>query len=264
VQAVGSIYSDDVPMDVDQTEHAGGMRSSSLHSAAASSAAAAASSSAAVAASGSAADARVSGKKKYFVGREQQYRRDNMVIEQPLKHGLVQNWDGVEAVWQYALSQHLRVDARDHPLMLSEPTFQPHADREKMLQLMFERFEAPATFLCKSSVLTAFSAGRSTACVLESGAGHTTVAPVHDGFVVTKGVRRTQVAGQRLDEILEKVITQSESRRITPAVSHTLRFASMYRTVAVLARIAMAQHKITRQTNTLLLVASACVFPCVT
>jgi len=158
------------------------------------------------------------GKKQYLVGRSQLYRRDHMQISQPLRHGLVQDWDAVEQIWDYALRQHLRVDARDHPLLLSEPTFQPHADREKMLQMMFERFEAPATFLCKSSVLTAFSAGRSTACVVESGAGHTTVSPIHDGYVISKGVRRSQMAGGKLDEILEKFITQDYGKPIVPSV----------------------------------------------
>ena len=191
-------------MDVDMTAHASGASSTTM--------AAAASSSSSVTAAVSA------GKKQYLVGRSQLYRRDHMQISQPLRHGLVQDWDAVEQIWDYALRQHLRVDARDHPLLLSEPTFQPHADREKMLQMMFERFEAPATFLCKSSVLTAFSAGRSTACVVESGAGHTTVSPIHDGYVISKGVRRSQMAGGKLDEILEKFITQDYGKPIVPSV----------------------------------------------
>jgi hypothetical protein len=125
-------------------------------------------------------------------------------------------------VWSYALRQHLRVDPKEHPFMLSEPTFQPAADREKMLQLMFEKFETPASFLCKSAVLTAFSAGRSTACVLESGAGHTTVSPIHDGYVVSKGVRRSQMAGAKLDDVLEKILKQAERPvTLTPAVRTT-------------------------------------------
>jgi actin-related protein len=145
-----------------------------------------------------------------------------MQISHPLQHGLVRDWDAVEAVWSYALRQHLRVDPKEHPFMLSEPTFQPAADREKMLQLMFEKFETPASFLCKSAVLTAFSAGRSTACVLESGAGHTTVSPIHDGYVVSKGVRRSQMAGAKLDDVLEKILKQAERPvTLTPAVRTT-------------------------------------------
>jgi len=218
--AVGSIYTDDLAMDVDLTEHASGVGSSSIGASAASAAAAASASPAAASASSASGAAQTTrgGNKQYFVGRAQLTRRDHMQITQPLEHGLVRDWDAVEAVWSYALRQHLRVDSREHPLMLSEPTFQPAADREKMLSLMFEKFDAPAMFLCKSSVLTAFSAGRSTACVLESGAGHTTVAPIHDGYVVSKGVRRSQMAGQKLDDVLEKILAQAERPvPLTPA-----------------------------------------------
>ena len=193
------------------TEHASGIVSSST-SIPASSAAAAATS------SNNPTHALKRGERAYYTGRAQLYRRDHMQIVQPVKNGIVQDWDAVEQVWQYALNQHLHVDVRDHPLMLSEPTFTSNSDREKMVQMMFEKFDAPAIFLCKSSVLTAFSAGRSTACVVESGAGHTTVSPIHDGYVVTKGVRRSQMGGQKLDELLEKTLLQQEpNRTLAPA-----------------------------------------------
>jgi actin-like protein 6A len=196
----------------DLTTHASGSVSSTIGGASA----AAASSSSSSAAVAQAASKRST--KSYFTGRSQLFRRDHMKITHPLRHGLVQDWDGVEQVWSYAFDQHLKVDPKEHPLMLSEPTFQPTADREKMVQLMFEKFQPPAVFLCKSSVLTAFSAGRSTACVVESGAGHTTVSPIHDGYVVSKGVRRSQMGGLKLDETLEKILAQQDPTRvITPA-----------------------------------------------
>jgi len=215
--AVGSVWSEDVSMDVDSTEHASGVTSTAVGS----SSSASASSSIPASSSGmvSSVAATCSSGKQYLVGRSQFYRRDHMRISHPVRNGLVEDWDAVEAVWSYALGSHLRVDPKDHPLMVSEPTFQPAGDREKMLQLMFERFAAPATFLCKSSVLTAFSAGRATACVVESGAGHTTVAPVHDGYVVNRGVRRSQFGGDKLDVLLEKTLQQGSlgHKTLTPA-----------------------------------------------
>lgn len=154
-------------------------------------------------------------KSEYYCGRDQLFRRDHMAITQPVVNGLIVDWDGVENVFDYAFTKHLRVNPLDHPLMLSEPTFQPQKDREKMVELMFEKFNTPALFLCKSAVLTAFSAGRSSACIVESGAGHTTVSSVHDGYVINKGIKRTKFAGLKLDEILEKTLNQ----QFTPAVS---------------------------------------------
>eukprot|EP00061_Rhincodon_typus_P008667 g31484.t1 len=67
------------------------------------------------------------------------------------------------------------------------------AKREKLTELMFEHYNIPAFFLCKTAVLTAypsdslklgFANGRSTGLVLDSGATHTTAIPVHDGYVL--------------------------------------------------------------------------------
>lgn len=43
-------------------------------------------------------------------------------------------------------------------------------------------------FLAKNAVLASFSVGRATSLVLDSGGGVTTAVPVHDGFVLHKGM----------------------------------------------------------------------------
>ncbi len=53
---------------------------------------------------------------------------------------------------------------------------------------MFEKYNVPAFFLCKSAVLSAFANGRSTGLVLDSGATHTVAVPVYDGYVVGQGI----------------------------------------------------------------------------
>ena len=59
--------------------------------------------------------------------------------------------------------------------------------REKLTELLFEKYEVPALFLCKNAVLSAFSVGRSTGLIVDSGASHTSAIPVHDGYVLQKG-----------------------------------------------------------------------------
>uniref|UniRef100_A0A671R9H7 Actin-like protein 6A n=2 Tax=Sinocyclocheilus TaxID=75365 RepID=A0A671R9H7_9TELE len=66
---------------------------------------------------------------------------------------------------------------------------------EKLTELMFEHYNIPAFFLCKSAVLSAFANGRSTGLVLDSGATHTTAIPVHDGYVLQQGIVKSPLAG---------------------------------------------------------------------
>ena len=56
-----------------------------------------------------------------------------------------------------------------------------------MTEIMFEKYNVPAFFLCKNAVLAAFAAGRSTALILDSGYNQTTAIPVHDGYVLQQG-----------------------------------------------------------------------------
>ena len=53
--------------------------------------------------------------------------------------------------------------------MLAEPSFQPRQQREKVVELMFEKFMPPALFLAKNAVLSSFATGRQTSLVIDMG-----------------------------------------------------------------------------------------------
>ena len=67
--------------------------------------------------------------------------------------------------------------------------------REKLTELMFEKYNIPAFFLCKNAVLTAFANGRSTGLVIDSGATQTSAVPVHDGYVLQQAIVKSPLAG---------------------------------------------------------------------
>uniref|UniRef100_A0A8C9U0P0 Actin-like 6A n=1 Tax=Scleropages formosus TaxID=113540 RepID=A0A8C9U0P0_SCLFO len=76
-------------------------------------------------------------------------------------------------------------------------TNQLRVPRENMelTELMFEHYNIPAFFLCKTAVLSSFANGRSTGVVLDSGATHTTAIPVHDGYVLQQCIVKSPLAG---------------------------------------------------------------------
>lgn len=79
-----------------------------------------------------------------------------------------------------------------------------------MAELAFETFETPAIFMCKNPVLAAFSMGKSTAMVLDSGAGVTTAVPVHDGYVLNMGKQQSRMAGDMMDRYTEQALFSEE------------------------------------------------------
>jgi actin-like protein 6A len=48
----------------------------------------------------------------------------------------------------------LLVDPKEHPMLLAEPSFNTQQNREKMVELIFEKYGAPAVFLAKNAVST--------------------------------------------------------------------------------------------------------------
>jgi len=71
---------------------------------------------------------------------------------------------------------------------------------------MFEKYKTPALFQSKNAVLTAFSSGKATSLVLDSGGGTTSVVPVHDGYALRKGIVMSTLAGNRITEELHKAV----------------------------------------------------------
>ncbi|CAF2114758.1 unnamed protein product [Brassica napus] len=51
---------------------------------------------------------------------------------------------------------------------------------------MFEKYKVPALFMAKNPVLTSFATRSATSLVVDYGGGSTTIAPVHEGYVLQK------------------------------------------------------------------------------
>jgi actin-like protein 6A len=126
------------------------------------------------------------------------------------------DWEAVENIWDYALKNRLYADPYDHPIIMPEPVYNTKARREKMTQLMFERFSVPAYYLAKDPVLTAFSQGKQNALVVDIGSGKTCVVPVHEGYVLQNPSRKTKVAGDSLDALVYRQVLQTKGVRNVP------------------------------------------------
>jgi actin-like protein 6A len=155
-------------------------------------------------------------KKEYFVGTQAlSFPREYMEIESPfnMQTGLIDDWEITENIIQYALVERLGINPNEHPMLMAEPSYNSRLNREKMATLLFEKFNCPAIFFSKSPVLSAFANAKSTALVVECGAGGTCVTPVVDGYVLTKGIVRNFYAG---DAISNNILSLLEKLRGIP------------------------------------------------
>ncbi|KAH8549002.1 actin family [Umbelopsis sp. PMI_123] len=165
-------------------------------------------------------DAASSGPKKvrkYYIGDgEVNIWRENMEIKNPLKDGLVEDWEGLEEIWKSAFHQRLRIDPTEHPLLCTEPAWNPSDKREKLVELAFEKFNFPAFYLAKDAVMSAFSVGRATALVLDSGGSTTSAIPVYDGLVLKRGILRQPIGGNVVSTQIMEELKRSLDYTVSP------------------------------------------------
>ncbi|XP_049850474.1 uncharacterized protein LOC126322683 [Schistocerca gregaria] len=148
--------------------------------------------------------------RRYYVGTSAlNLFREGMEVKCPVQDGLIQDWDCASKLYDFALREVLRVNPREHPVLLSEPGFNTSALREKTTEFFFEHYQVPAFFLCKNRVLSSFVYGRATSAVVESGGGTTVVTPVHNGYALTKAIVRSPLAGDELTRIYRHVVEKA-------------------------------------------------------
>jgi len=138
-------------------------------------------------------------KKRYLFGSNCiSVPREGMEIATMIKDGMIEDWDLFENSLDHIYKRYINSESKFHPVMMSEASWNTRAKREKLCEIMFEKYQVPAFFLCKNAVLSAFANGRATGLVFDTGASITSAVPVHDGYVLQNCIVRTPLGGDSL------------------------------------------------------------------
>lgn len=63
-----------------------------------------------------------------FIGQQAEKFKGILKLSYPMDHGVVQNWDDMEAIWRHVFEE-LKVNPREHPVLLTEPPNNPIGNR---------------------------------------------------------------------------------------------------------------------------------------
>jgi len=116
----------------------------------------------------------------------------------------------MEKVWNHTFYNELRCNPTEcGGVLLTEAPRNPKMNREKMVQIMFETFGVPNTYVAIQAVMSLYAAGRTTGLVVDSGDGVTHTVPVFEGFSVPHAVEKMDIAGRVLTNYLQKLLLEN-------------------------------------------------------
>jgi actin len=159
----------------------------------------------------------------FFVGDDAQSKRGVLKLNYPIEHGIVTEWEDMEKLWDYTFESQLRVDPEEHNVLLTEAPKNPKKNREKMMEIMFERFIVPASYVALQGVLSLYASGRTTGIVLDIGDGVTHTIPVYEGYCIPCAVNRYDLAGRDVTDYMKRLLEDRGLRFTTTSEREIVR-----------------------------------------
>merc|ERR1719389_126275 len=159
----------------------------------------------------------VAGKSEY-IGEEAMAKKGICEINYPIAAGIVESWEDMEKVWHHTFYNELRVAPNEAKgVLLTEAPRNPKANREKMVQIMFDVFEVKNLYVAIQAVMSLYSAGRTTGLVVDSGDGVSHTVPVFQGYSIPHAIFRIDIAGRVLNDYLQYLVQEHMGRAMTSA-----------------------------------------------
>lgn len=146
------------------------------------------------------------GLKDTYVGSQAQALRGILAISQPIKQGVVQDWDDLEAIWEHIWYQELQAEPSDLPALLTQPPTTAGGDWSRMAEIMMEKFEVPALYLANKSVMALYGGGQMTGISVDSGHDTTYIVPSYQGIPIQEATLTLRLGGKQVTEHLMNLL----------------------------------------------------------
>ncbi|KAG4958153.1 hypothetical protein JHK85_044533 [Glycine max] len=134
---------------------------------------------------------------------------DDIAVD-PVCRGYVRDWDALEDLLHYVLYTGLGWEmGNEGQILFTDPLCTPKANKEQLVQLMFETFNISGFYASEQAVLSLYAVGRISGCTVDIGHGKIDIAPVIEGAVNHIASRRFEFGGVDLTNFLAQELGKS-------------------------------------------------------
>jgi len=152
----------------------------------------------------------------FHIGNDCATNSSTHQVNYPIRHGLIENWDNMERLWQRCIFDKLRCDPEDHYFLLTEPPLNTPENREYTAEIMFETFNVPGLYIAVQAVLALAASWTKkdasertlTGTVVDSGDGVTHVIPVAEGYVIGSCIKHIPLAGRDITNYIQQIMRE--------------------------------------------------------
>lgn len=150
----------------------------------------------------------------FWIGDEALSHSSTHQVTYPIRHGLIEDWDRMEQLWQRCMFKYLRCEPEEHYVLLTEPPLNSPENREYTAEIMFETFNVPGLYIAVQAVLALAASWTSrqvtertlTGTVIDSGDGVTHVIPVAEGYVIGSCIKHIPLAGRDITGFIQQLL----------------------------------------------------------
>ena len=146
--------------------------------------------------------------KDSYIGEDAQQKRAVLNLCNPIERGIITNWDDFEIYFEYILRDGLKLSniSSNYSILLTEVLHNPSRNREKLTELMLEKFLFKSFFLAPTPPLALYGYGIYSGVVLDSGEGQTQIVPVYEGFAMRYGSRYIPMGGSDVNLMIQYLL----------------------------------------------------------
>mmetsp|Transcript_47449 Transcript_47449/g.34733 ORF Transcript_47449/g.34733 Transcript_47449/m.34733 type:complete len:206 (+) Transcript_47449:36-653(+) len=141
-------------------------------------------------------------KVEYAYGNQAFVARPTHQLHFPIQRGVIcqeektRSIEYMENMWEYILEKELNLEPKNMSVLLTDSAFNSKENKQKVAEVMFEKFRVKELAILNTAVLSLFSTGRTSGIVVESGEGLSYTVPVFEGYALPHAMHKLDIAGQ--------------------------------------------------------------------